>query len=227
MSNIINFKARAKHPFKPSFEKPNRFHWLWLAGLGVACLIASINPLEMPSYLLHQLGTVLGVILLLFLAYRGYISRGGFALAIIFLLVHVLGAHYLYSFVPYNEWSKQWLHVDLNAQFGWTRNMYDRLVHLSYGLLLYKLIYDAFSVWLPNARRGQLALLVIQFVMASSVFYELIEWVIAIDMAPTEAEKYNGQQGDMWDAHKDMAIATLGAMMAWATSVVTRLYTVK
>ena len=54
--------------------------------------------------------------------------------------------------------------------------------------------------------------------MASSMFYELIEWVIAIDMSPKDAENYNGQQGDVWDAHKDMAISTLGSVVAWIIS---------
>ncbi|MCY3189826.1 DUF2238 domain-containing protein, partial [Acinetobacter baumannii] len=30
--------------------------------------------------------------------------------------------------------------------------------------------------------------------------------------SPEEAENYNGQQGDMWDAHKDMLLATIGAI---------------
>ena len=29
------------------------------------------------------------------------------------------------------------------------------------------------------------------------------------------AESYNGQQGDMWDAHKDMALAMIGSMISW------------
>lgn len=91
--------------------------------------------------------------------------------------------------------------------------MYDRLVHLAYGVLLYPLIYRVFQVWLPTARPFTLFLLVIQFVMASSVFYELIEWAIAIGLSPEEAENYNGQQGDMWDAHKDMLLATIGAII--------------
>lgn len=55
--------------------------------------------------------------------------------------------------------------------------------------------------------------MVLQFVMASSMVYELIEWVIAIGMSPDAAEKYNGQQGDLWDAHKDMLMATIGTLM--------------
>ncbi len=49
--------------------------------------------------------------------------------------------------------------------------------------------------------------------MASSMIYELIEWGIALGLSPQDAENYNGQQGDMWDAHKDMFLATLGAVI--------------
>jgi putative membrane protein len=31
-------------------------------------------------------------------------------------------------------------------------------------------------------------------------------------MSPEAAEAYNGQQGDPWDAHMDMLLATLGAV---------------
>jgi len=96
---------------------------------------------------------------------------------------------------------------------GWSRNMYDRLVHFAYGLLLYPFFYRCFQVWLPTAKPLTLFLLVIQFVMASSMFYELIEWWIAIGLSPEDAENYNGQQGDVWDAHKDMFLATIGALL--------------
>jgi putative membrane protein len=56
--------------------------------------------------------------------------------------------------------------------------------------------------------------------MASSVFYELIEWAIAIGLSPEEAENYNGQQGDMWDAHKDMLLATIGAIIYGVASLI-------
>ena len=49
--------------------------------------------------------------------------------------------------------------------------------------------------------------------MASSMFYELIEWWIAMGLSPEDAENYNGQQGDVWDAHKDMFLATIGAIL--------------
>lgn len=48
------------------------------------------------------------------------------------------------------------------------------------------------------------------------MIYELVEWGIGVMLAPEAAERYNGQQGDMWDAHKDMALASLGAIVAMA-----------
>ncbi|MGI5502120.1 DUF2238 domain-containing protein [Lentzea sp. CA-135723] len=41
----------------------------------------------------------------------------------------------------------------------------------------------------------------------------MLEWAIAMTLAPDLAEAYNGQQGDMWDAHADMALAAVGALV--------------
>lgn len=196
------------------FPKTGLIHWLLLGILLLASIIASINPLDFDSYLLHQTGTILVAALLLFLQLQRNVSISGFVQVIVFILLHILGAHYLYSFVPYNEWIKNWFDFDLNQHFGWSRNMYDRLIHFAYGLLLFKICCDVFSVWLPQVKPFKIALLAIQFIMATSMVYELIEWLIAIGLSPEAAENYNGQQGDMWDAQKDMALATLGALCA-------------
>lgn len=45
------------------------------------------------------------------------------------------------------------------------------------------------------------------------MIYELLEWGLSIGLSPEDAENYNGQQGDMWDAHKDMFLATIGALL--------------
>lgn len=199
-NNMIDYSLCAKH-------------YLVLTGLLVAIIIASINPLEYPSYGLHQLGTAIMLVFLYYCLKKIGISFGSFALYIVFLLIHILGAHYLYSYVPYNEWLIQYFHFDLNQYMGWSRNMYDRLVHFAYGLLLYPFFLRIFQVWLPSLKPYVLFLLTIQFVMATSLIYEWIEWLIAIGLSPEEAENYNGQQGDIWDAHKDMFIATVGSII--------------
>ena len=40
-------------------------------------------------------------------------------------------------------------------------------------------------------------------------------WGIALALSPEAAEAYNGQQGDVWDAHADMLLATVGSLLAW------------
>ncbi|AXQ21901.1 DUF2238 domain-containing protein [Acinetobacter wuhouensis] len=188
-------------------------HWIVLAVLAIAIILASINPLEFPSYMLHQIGTVLMLIALFYCLKKIGLNFSSFALYIGFLIIHVIAAHYLYSYVPYNDWAIKYLGFDLNQAMGWTRNMFDRFVHFFYGLFLYPFFYRLFQVWLPSLKPKILFLLVIQFVMATSLFYEWIEWWIAIGLSPEEAENYNGQQGDIWDAHKDMFLATIGAII--------------
>jgi putative membrane protein len=201
------------------FPRMQLIHWVLIGLVVIASIVASINPLEFDAYLLHQVGTVAGMIVLLILLYQRNISISGFALTIVFILLHILGAHYLYSFVPYNDWSIHYFNFDMNQYFGWSRNMYDRLIHFGYGLLLFKICCDVFSVWLPKLKPYQIALMSIQFIMASSMIYELIEWGISLTFSEADAENYNGQQGDIWDAQKDMALATLGAVIAWVMQI--------
>lgn len=52
-------------------------------------------------------------------------------------------------------------------------------------------------------------------IQAFSMIYELFEWGIAVSLSEGMAESYNGQQGDMWDAHKDMGLAMIGSTIAW------------
>ncbi|MDM1770390.1 MULTISPECIES: DUF2238 domain-containing protein [Acinetobacter] len=189
-------------------------HWLMLVLLGLTMLLASINPMEFSAYVLHQVGTVIMLIVLLLLFKKVGLSFSSFVFYLIFLLIHILGAHYLYSYVPYNDWLLQYFGFDLNQWLGWERNMYDRCVHFAYGVLLYPLFFRLHRLCFPKAKDLVIFLLVVQWVMSSSLIYEWLEWLLAVTLSPEAAENYNGQQGDVWDAHKDMLLATLGAILA-------------
>jgi putative membrane protein len=52
------------------------------------------------------------------------------------------------------------------------------------------------------------------FLMGHSVIYEMIEWLAAMRFGGDLGVAYLGTQGDEWDAHKDMALAGLGAVLA-------------
>lgn len=131
----------------------------------------------------------------------------------LFLLLHTLGGRYIYSFVPYDRWALTLGLPEPTRAFGLARNCYDRLVHFSFGLLAVHPI----AAWLVRhgAVGRRLALYIaVEFVFAGSALYEVFEWLLTLAMAGDQADAYNGQQGDMWDAQKDMACAGAGAILA-------------
>jgi putative membrane protein len=50
-------------------------------------------------------------------------------------------------------------------------------------------------------------------VLAVGGLYEIFEWSLTLALAPEDAGAYNGEQGDMFDAQKGMALAGLGAVL--------------
>jgi putative membrane protein len=131
-----------------------------------------------------------------------------YSLLAVFTLLHVLGAHFLYSRVPYEAW---W-HELVGGVPTTGRNHYDRFVHFSFGLLLLPMLAELVHRHV-TARRGWTVVVAIAFVGVLSKLYELAEWGIALAVSPEAAEAYNGQQGDPFDAQKDMALAFTGSLV--------------
>lgn len=184
------------------------------AAVVIVIVLASIEPLDWSSYLLHQLGTLLFLAVMI-IAYRYWqISKNAYVQSMIFLVVHIIGARYLYSYVPYDNWTEQLFGIGLNEWFGWQRNMYDRLVHFSYGLLLFTAMIESAKSIFKIQSITLLIAIALMINMSTSLLYELFEWSLTMMMSPEASEAYNGQQGDIWDAHKDMALALLGGIVS-------------
>lgn len=162
---------------------------------------------------MQHVPTVLAALLLAYLSNRFVISRCSFSSIIVFLCLHTLGARYLYSYVPYDVWSEKLLGVNLSEAFGFQRNHYDRVVHFSYGLLLAVPVQEFERRYLRLSKAVS-SLLALEFIIATSASYELIEWLVAVIFTPDWAEQFLGQQGDIFDAQKDTALATLGAVVS-------------
>jgi putative membrane protein len=175
--------------------------------LGAFLLIVAATwwrPAHPVEQALHHSLTVLGLVALMLVQRRRPLPYASFLLILIFLTSHSIAARWIYSFVPYDDWTQALFGFRLNESLGWERNTFDRLVHLAYGLCFGPVLFRFFR----NPMRA------VEVVLSTSALYELFEWAIAMTLAPGAAEAYNGQQGDMWDAHKDMAIATAGAILA-------------
>jgi putative membrane protein len=169
-----------------------------------------------PKYFwLQHVPTLAAVALVLSFQNRLHLSRVSYTLVFAFMSLHVLGARYLYSYVPYDDWLRPLLGYQVTDQFGFTRNHYDRFVHLAFGLLLVT------PAWRLSRRQGSApdwwhSIVAFCVIMGASGVYEVLEWLVAMLMAPEWAESYNGQQGDPWDAQRDMALAGLGAILGVA-----------
>lgn len=131
----------------------------------------------------------------------------------VFLALHAVGSHYTYSEVPYDQWWQGMTGHTLNSIFGWERNHYDRLVHFSYGLLLAYPIRE-FFLRVVEVRGFWAYFLPLDVTLSTSALHELIEWAAAEVFGGELGMQYLGTQGDIWDSHKDMALAALGALIA-------------
>ena len=126
------------------------------------------NALYPAEQWLQHTPTVLMLLGLLWSTGNSRLSPIAFSCAISFIALHIIGARWIYSNVPYDAWWES-----LTGSF--------------------------------------LSLCV---VMAVGAAYEVLEWQIAMLFSPDQAEAYNGQQGDLWDAQKDLCLAGIGGLAA-------------
>jgi putative membrane protein len=142
----------------------------------------------------------------LFFFYRKYqFSDLSYLLITIYLLLHIYGAMYTYAENPLGYWLSDLFHTE--------RNFYDRIVHFSFGFML---AYPVREVLLNVYKfpKGFAWGLPVEFTLSISGMYELIEWAVADVFFKAQGMAYLGTQGDVWDAQKDMFLATLGAVLA-------------
>jgi putative membrane protein len=200
-----------------AFLSPRYPYWLlWLFILWFG--VWAIRPPHIQDFILEHVLTVAAVAFLCVTFRRFRLSNVSYTAIFVFLGLHIVGAHYTYSEVPYENWCRTlagWFgreDFSLQAALGWERNHYDRLVHFTFGLLM---AYPVREIFIRIARvRGFWGYyLPLDVTMSFSMLYELLEWAIAVIVAGDVGQSYLGTQGDEWDAHKDMALASLGALL--------------
>lgn len=173
----------------------------------------AIDPHDRGDWALENVLVVVAAVLLFFSYKRVLLSRISYTLIFIFLGLHAIGAHWTYSLVPYDETFHATTGYSFDEWMGWQRNHYDRIVHLAYGLLLAYPIRELF-LRVAEVKGFWGYFLPVVLTMAASMFYELVEWWAAEVFGGELGIAFVGAQGDVWDARKDMSLATLGALIA-------------
>lgn len=190
-----------------------RAQWLLVAKLLLAVALANIAQPYPHIAPLHHVPTLALCLVAPWLLRRWPLSTGAVALIVAFFLLHTLGGRYTYSNVPYDGWFASLTGHALSPLLGLARNGYDRMVHFMFGLL-------CTAPFAQMARRhggmGPRAAALFAFALAGLVgaLYEVFEWLLTLAAAGDMADDYNGQQGDNWDAQKDLAVAQLGSLIA-------------
>ncbi len=192
--------------------KNNNLKIIQVCIICILLILSCIKPVYPDEIFLQHIATVIMIGIMIFLIKKNALSGKAFFCIFMMLIVHIIGARWNYSFTPYDKWINTVFGFSIDKYFSFKRNQYDRLVHFMYGFLLLIPISEIYNKWF-NASKRLATHIAFLFILASSMVYELIEWLVAVTLSPEQAEAYNGQQGDMWDAQKDMAMAMLGAMV--------------
>lgn len=185
--------------------KMTRYQKILAVAFAVVWAWSAFNPVFPHDWLLENY-LVFAFIPIIVITGRYFkLSNVSYTLITIFMILHVIGSHYTYEFVPFGDTLGNWLNTD--------RNMYDRLVHFSFGFLLAYPVREVF-VRITKAKGFWGYYLPLDVTLSFSAIYEIIEWLTAANVGSAAGIAFLGAQGDIWDAQKDMLMAGLGALLA-------------
>ena len=169
----------------------------------VVWTIMAINPKYPQDWLLENVLVFIFFPIIFFMDKKHNYTLLSTILLLIFASLHSLGSHYTYAEMEHFN--------AITHFFGFERNHFDRFVHFLFGLLVFRMLFEMISASATSAK----AALIFTFTMVLSIssFYEMLEWLAAVIFHPELGMAFLGTQGDVWDSHKDTALAMVGAMI--------------
>jgi putative membrane protein len=194
---------RANLPFQKNHLLQGLLFWLL-----ALWILTAIAPYHRQDWLIENLLVFIFAGLLIATYHQFTFTNLSYILFGAFLSLHLIGAHYTYSEVPFGFWMQE--------TFNFSRNHFDRIVHFSYGLLNAYPFRDIF-IRAAGVNLKWSYFMSIIGVLSFSSFYELLEVLVASVVSPDLGDAYLGTQGDIWDAQKDTFFALAGAMIAMSS----------
>lgn len=177
-------------------------------------IITCIKPIYPKEQYLQHVGTIILLAILLNDLRNPTLTKFAFVFFSLFALFHIIGARYIYSYVPYQKWINVILNVlgKESIPYLHERNGYDRFVHLVFGILVFPIIYE-YLIHREINNKTITVFFTWTIIQTISMIYELFEWGLTLVLSTEAANDYNGQQGDLWDAQKDMFLALVGSTL--------------
>lgn len=169
----------------------------------VVWTIMAINPKYPQDWLLENVLVFIFFPFIFFMDKKHNYTLSSTIFLLIFASLHSLGSHYTYAEMEHFN--------AITHFFGFERNHFDRFVHFLFGLLVFRMLFEMISA---SATSAKVALIfTFTMVLSISTFYEMLEWLAAVILHPELGMAFLGTQGDVWDSHKDTALAMVGALI--------------
>ena len=178
-------------------------YWILIILFLLGLVLSGIQPHDYFTWLLEVFPAIIGLIVLLLTFKKFKFSELTYFLILAHCYILFIGGHYTYAEVPLFEWIKD--------TFEQSRNNYDKVGHFAQGFVPAMIVRELF-VRKEIVKQGSwLSFLTVCVCIAISVFYEFLEWLVAIIIGES-ADSFLGTQGYVWDTQSDMLYATIGAM---------------
>lgn len=185
------------------FKKDRTLQFMLVIYLAVFVILA-FNPVDYFQWLYLNLPSVVIISVLFVFNRKMRLSNLSYAAVLLFMLLSTVGAHYTYALCPVGEWMK--------GTFGFTRNNYDRVVCLAFGLLLstpiMEIMFHRFRL-----RYIEACLVTVFVILGFFALNLLTEMLSAVISSYQSQIILNGTQGDIWDMQMDTAMGFLGACL--------------
>ena len=187
--------------------KQARFALTLLAILIIIFLATGYHPRAgRLSWFLEVVPAFIGILILIFTYKKFPLSNWIYGAVFLHTLILVYGGYYTYAQTPLGNYFKDLLDL--------SRNHYDRIGHFALGFFPVFIIKEVLLRKTKLQRDGWFYFIVFSIVLAIAAFWELIEWWTSLVVAPGVGQAYLGTQGDIWDAHWDMLLAVIGAIIS-------------
>lgn len=170
-----------------------------------ALIISGIEPYDRLTWWMEIMPVLIALPILFFTRRTFPLTPLLYGLLFFHGLVLMLGGHYSYSRVPLGFWMQDW--------FDFARNHYDRIGHLTQGIVPAILTREILIRLSPLKSGGWLFFLVSCVVLAVSATYEFVEWWASL-LYGADADSLLATQGDIWDTQWDMLLALIGSLIS-------------
>lgn len=180
-----------------------RKYYILIALFFIGLITSAINPHDYFTWMLEVFPGVVGLLILVFTFKKFRFSDLTYVLILIHCYILFIGGHYTYAEVPLFDWIKELFHQ--------SRNNYDKVGHFAQGFVPSMIIREIFIRNQIVKKGAWLSFLTVCVCISVSVFYEFLEWFVAI-VSGQSAEAFLGTQGYVWDTQSDILYATIGAI---------------